>query len=135
MAKEEGVAYIIYQTTDGIVFSSAKTDSLLTIESDLFLQTALEADSISWRENEFQGETVLELARPFSSPDFRFGLLRVGLSLENYYSITRGYDLRMFVIAGALLALVLIILKYLDSRRRAESELRYRKLKPLLTEF
>ena len=130
MAKEKGVAYIIYQTADGIVFSSAKTERLLAIESDLFLQTALEADSISWRENEFEGETVLELGRPFSSPDFRFGLLRVGLSLENYYSITRGYDLRMFVIVGALLALVLIILKYLDSRRlRAESELRYQKIK------
>ncbi len=132
MAKEQGVAFIIFQTSDGIVFSSAKTDRLLSIESDPFLKSALDADSISWREYEFQGETVLELVRPFSSPDFRFGLLRVGLSLEKYYAITRGYDLRMFVIAGALLALVLIILKYLDSRRlRAESDLRYQKIKTI----
>jgi len=132
MAKEKGVAYIIYQTTDGIIFSSGKTDRLLAIESDSFLKNALEADSISYRENEFEGETVLELVRPFSSPDFRFGLLRVGLSLDDYYAITRGYDLRMIVIAGALLALVLIILKYLDSRRRrSESELRYQKIKTI----
>ncbi len=130
MAKEKGVGFIIFQTSDGIVFSSAKTNRLLAIESDSFLQTALEADSISWREFNFEGETVLELVRPFSSPDFRFGLLRVGLSLDNYYAVTRGYDLRMIVIAASLLALVLIILKYLDSRRlRAESELRYHKIK------
>ncbi len=132
MAKEKGVGYIIYQTNDGIIFSSGKTERLLSIESDPFLKQALEADSISYRENEFEGETVLELVRPFSSPDFRFGLLRVGLSLDNYYAITRGYDLRMIIIAGALLALVLIVLKYLDSRRRrAESELRYQKIKTI----
>ncbi len=132
MAKEKGVAYIIYQTSGGIIFSSEKTDRLLSIESDPFLKSALEADSISYRQNEFEGETVLELVRPFSSPDFRFGLLRVGLALDNYYAITRGYDLRMIIIAGALLALVLIILKYLDSRRlRAESELRYQKIKTI----
>ncbi|HEX2897244.1 MAG TPA: PAS domain S-box protein, partial [candidate division Zixibacteria bacterium] len=130
MAKEKGVAYIIYQTIDGIVFSSGKTDRLLSIESDTFLKQALEADSISFREHEFDGVTVLELVRPFSSPDFRFGLLRVGLSLDDYYTITRGYDVRMIIIALALLALVLIILKYLDSRRRrTESELRYQKIK------
>jgi len=130
MAKEQGVAYIIYQTTDGIIFSSSKTDRLLSIESDPFLNDALEADSISFRNYDFEGETVLELVRPFSSPDFRFGLLRVGLSLDNYYIITRGFDLRMIIIAGALLALALIVLKYLDSRRRRdESELRYQKIK------
>jgi len=130
MAKEKGVSYVIYQTTEGIIFSSSKTDKLLSIESDSFLKSALEADSISWRENEFQGENVLELVRPFSSPDFRFGLLRIGLSLDDYHAITRGYDLRMGIIAGTLLALVLIILKYLDSRRlSAESELRYQKIK------
>lgn len=130
MTKEQGVEYIIFQTSEGIVFSSAKTDRLLAIESDPFLSEALNADSICHRENNFEGETVLELVRPFSSPDFRFGLLRVGLSLDKYYAVTRGYDLRMYVIAAVLLALVLIIVKYFDSRRRRlESELRYQEIK------
>lgn len=130
MAQERGVSYIIYQTADGIIFSSSKSERLLSIESDPFLSGALEADSISYRLHEFEGEAVLELVRPFSSPDFRFGLLRVGLSLDNYYAITRGYDLRMIIIAGALLALTLILLKYMDTRRRREeSEQRYVRIK------
>jgi PAS domain S-box-containing protein len=132
MAKEKGVVYIIYQTVEGIIFSSSRTDRLLSIESDSFLKAALEADSISYRLNEFEGETVLELVRPFSSPDFRFGLLRVGLSLNNYNAITRGYDLRMIIIAGAILALAFILLKYLDTRRRrVESEQRYERIKTI----
>jgi PAS domain-containing protein len=130
MAKEKGVVYIIYQTSDGIIFSSSKTERLLSIESDPFLNSALEADFISYRKYDFEGETVLELVRPFTSPDFRFGLLRVGLSMDNYYAITRGNDLRLIIIAGALLALTLILLKYLDTRRRrVESEQRYEKIK------
>lgn len=132
MAKEKGVAYIIYQTPDGIIFSSSRTERLLSIASDPFLKSALEADSISCRETDYEGEKILELVRPFSSPDFRFGLLRVGLSLDDYYAITRGYDIRMIIIAAALFALLLIILKYLDSRRlRSESELRYQRIKTI----
>ncbi len=65
MAGEVGVEYIIYQATDGIVFASHKTGTLLAIESDPFLNEALESDTIMHRQYSFQEREVLELVRPF----------------------------------------------------------------------
>ena len=130
MAREKGVEYIIYQAPEGIIFSSRRSANLLSIESDPFLSEALEADTISYREIEFEGEPVLELVRPFSSPDFRFGLLRVGLSLKQYLTISQGYNLRLLIITLVMAALVLATLLFLRAHRiKTESEMKYEKIK------
>lgn len=118
MAREEGVEYIIYQSTEGIVFASRKTGRLLAIESDPFLTESLDSDSIHHRTLDFQGRQVLELVRPFSSEEYPFGLLRVGLSLEGYYAVSRGFDRLMLGLAAVMFGLILVGLLYLRSRRR-----------------
>lgn len=130
MAREEGVEYIIYQSTEGIIFASRKTGRLLAIESDPFLTESLDSDSIRHRTYEFQGRQVLELVRPFSSEDYPFGLLRVGLSLEGYYTVSRGFDRLMVSLAAVMFGLILVGLLYLRSRRkRRELSERYSRIK------
>ncbi|MCK4302038.1 MAG: PAS domain S-box protein [candidate division Zixibacteria bacterium] len=130
MAGETGVEYIIYQSTDGIVFASRKMGSLLAIESDPFLVKALESDTIMHRLYRFQEREVLELARPFSSVEYPFGVLRVGLSLEGYYSISSGFDVLMISLAAVLFVLLLVALLYLSSRRkRREISRKYARIK------
>lgn len=118
MSKEHGVEYIIYHTTDGIIFSSVKTDHILAIESDPFLTEALDSDTIMYRIYMFQDKNLLELVRPFASMEYPFGLLRVGLNLEGYYSTTRGINIHMIAFSGALVALFLLVLLYLNSRQK-----------------
>jgi len=132
MAHEEGVEYIIYQTTEGIVFSSRRAGKLLAIESDPFLADALESEHIASRRYNFQNREVLELVRPFSTADYPFGLLRVGLSLENYQSIIRGYHFQMITLAVILFSLVLVVVMYSNSRRkRAEIARKYKRIKSI----
>ena len=118
MAEEPGVVYIIYQSTDGIIFSSRRTGPLLAIESDPFLTQALDADTIMHRTSEFQGERVLELVRPFATSEYPFGLFRVGLSLGRYYSVSRRFDLQMAALSAALFGVLLFGLLYLAARRK-----------------
>jgi len=125
MAREKGVAYIIYQSTDGIIFASSKPGEVLAIESDPFLTAALETDTIMYREVEFQDGPVLELVRPFSSTRYPFGLFRVGLSLDAYLAVEKASERRMLAQAGTLLALLIVALLYLRGRRKRQ-ELRQR---------
>ncbi len=118
MAREKGVEYIIYHTPDGIIFSSRNTGPLLTIDSDPFLSSALEADSISHRLYTFQSEEVLELVRPFSSETDPFGLFRVGLSLDRYRSLSRSATLQTAIMSFALFGLLLTGFLYLGGRRK-----------------
>ncbi|MBD3402117.1 PAS domain-containing protein [candidate division GN15 bacterium] len=132
MAREQGVEYIIYQSPDGIIFSSKKTGALLAIESDPFLTEALSKDTVSHRVYDFQGKNVLELVRPFATEQFPIGLFRVGLSLDKYYSISRGFDQRMVLLAIGVFAFLLVVLMYLRSRhRRRELSRAYSEIKSL----
>ena len=120
MSREKGVEYVIYQSKQGIVFSSRTTGELLAIDSDPFLTKALRSDTISNRIYEFQEKTVLELARPFSTEDYPFGLLRVGLSLDRYYSVSRGFNIQMVTVSGVLFVLVVVVLLYLSGREKRQ---------------
>lgn len=118
MSQEEGIEYIIYQSTEGIIFSSRKPGELLSIESDPFLSSALQEDTISNRIIKYQGRNVLELVRPFASADYPFGLFRVGLSLEGYYAVSRGFNRQMITVSGVLFAMVLVVLLYFSAREK-----------------
>jgi signal transduction histidine kinase len=130
MAREQGVEYIVYQTTDGIVFASRKPGPLLAIEADPFLRGAFDSDSVSHRTYVFQDKEVLELVRPFATVDYPVGVLRVGLSLETYHDVKRGFDLQMVTVSAVLFLLVLVILLYIQSRLRGRQFRReYRSIK------
>ena len=118
MAREPGVEYIVYQTTGGTVFSSRRVERLSAVESDPFLARALDADSIVERIYEYEGHSILELVRPFSTARHPFGLFRVGLSLQGYYAVNRGFDQQMIILSGVLLLLLMVGVAYLRGRRK-----------------
>jgi signal transduction histidine kinase len=132
MAREEGVEYILYQSTDGIIFASKKPGPLLAIESDPFLQQALTVDTTSSRIFEFQGVDVLELVHPFSTEEYPQGLFRVGMSLRGYYAVSQGFDRQMIILSAVLFGLVIVMILYLNSRRKGhEISREYSRIKSL----
>lgn len=130
LAGAEGIEYIVYQTTDGIIFASRWPGRMLSIESDSFLTAALDSDTIMSREHQIQEETVLEMVRPFSSSAYPFGLFRVGLSLDSYHAVMRGFDRQMIILAMSLVAAITLFLLYFGARRRRkELSLQYTEIK------
>ena len=124
MAREAGVEYIIYQSLDGIIFSSRKTGELLSIKSDPFLTEALDSDTIFHRKYVFQDKEVLELVRPFAIVEYPFGLFRVGLSLSSYNNVSKSYDRQMVLLTIVLFGFMLIGLLYFNSRQKRKQILR-----------
>ena len=132
MAREKGVEYVIYQSTEGIVFASREIDHLLSIESDTFLTAAIDRDTTVVREYEFQNRPVMEVVRPFATTDYPVGVLRVGLSLESYYAVARGFDRLMLGLAAALCVLSILVVLYVNARkRRREIGRRFDEMKSL----
>lgn len=118
IARESGVEYIVYQTTEGVIFTSRRSDDLSSFDNDQFLAEALDADSIMERVHEYQDRNILELVRPFSTARYPFGLFRVGLSLEDYYSVSRGFDQQLIILSGVLLVLLMVAMAYVRGRRK-----------------
>jgi signal transduction histidine kinase len=118
MAQEPGVEYIIYQTTDGIIFSSRPITTILSIESDPFLYAALQSDSVTARQYTFQDQQVLEIVKPFTTAQYPYGLFRVGVSLDKYFAVSRGYDWQMIIVSIILVILATLSILYLNSRQK-----------------
>ncbi len=130
MASDNSIEYIIYQAKDGIIFSSLNIDGLLSIESDPFLSSALEADTIMHRIYSMNGSELLEIVRPFSTSDYPFGLLRIGLSLDDYRSISKRYDWQMIIFSAGLLLLLIVSIVSISSRKkRKEISAQYNQFK------
>jgi PAS domain S-box-containing protein len=120
MSRSQGVEYIFYQTTDGIIFASRETGQLLAIESDPFLSKTLTGDTICTRIITFFNKPVLELAKPFSTKQYHHGLFRVGVSLEGYYKVSHSFDFQMIVFSSTLFVLMSMALLYFGSRRKRQ---------------
>ena len=118
MARSPDVLYIIYQTSEGIIFSSTDPGKLVAIESDSFLQTVLVQDTVSSRIGDFRGDKVLELVKSFATPQYRVGVLRVGISLDRFFEVSRAYNWQMIILTAGLIGLIALFLLYLRSRRR-----------------
>lgn len=130
MALEPGVEYIMYQDPEGIIIASGELGEVLAIESEPFLQTALDGDSVASRVTEFQGKQILEIVQPFATREYPYGLFRVGLSLDKFYSISRGFDIQMLLISGFLSILLVLAVFYVNSReKRKEISRRYSRIK------
>jgi PAS domain S-box-containing protein len=118
IAREVGVEYILFQTVDGIIFSSRKIGPLLKIEKDPFLTDALDSDSTFWREHVFDERRILEMVKRFSSDEYGEGLFRLGISLEKYYDIVAGYDRQMIVLSLVIFAAMVLIVLYLSGKQK-----------------
>lgn len=117
IAEEPGIEYVVYQAREGIIFSSQGNGSFMAIESDPFLRDVLDSDTIMTRRTESRGKEVLELVRPFSSRKYPFGLLRVGVSLDGYFAVSRGFDRLMIVLSLSLFGLLVVGMLYAATRR------------------
>ncbi|MBI5265674.1 MAG: PAS domain S-box protein [candidate division Zixibacteria bacterium] len=117
MADEPGIEYIVYQAPEGIIFSSLRGGTFVSIDSDSFLKEALDSDTVTTRRTDFRDREVLELVRPFSTRRFPFGLLRVGVSLDGYFAVSRGFDRLMIILSLSLFALLVVGVLYAAGRQ------------------
>jgi len=82
---------------------------ILKIESDPFLNSLMDTDTIGWRIHLFQDDEVLEIARRFESVKYPPGIYRIGMSLKEFNEISRGYDRGIIITAIVLFVLTLLV--------------------------
>jgi len=109
ISDQSGIEYIFLQSREGIIFSSTPLSPILKIESDPFLDSLMQADTIGWRLSSFDGREVLEIARRFESVSYPAGIYRLGMNLDEFHEISRGYDRQIIIIAVVLFLLTLLV--------------------------
>lgn len=106
---QAGIDYILLQSREGIIFASRQVQPVPTIASDLFLDSLMIVDTIGWRIHEFEDRDILEIAQRFESVEYPAGIYRIGLKLDEYNEIKKGYNTQIITIAIILFLLTLLV--------------------------
>ncbi|NWF49622.1 MAG: PAS domain S-box protein [Ignavibacteriaceae bacterium] len=110
MSKHHGIEYILLQDSIGVLAASEKIDSVESIISSGFLQTALKNDSVYARVTFNSGQEVYEVTKRFLLEDDLVGLYRLGVSLEDIRNVEDRMLRRLIIISLILAAISIIVL-------------------------
>ncbi len=99
------IVYMALQDTLGLLAASHDLLLLESMAGDPFLETALTSNAAASRLVEFEGEEIFEVVIPFAPQGTTLGLLRLGLSLDEF----RAQQQRGRVQVALLLLLLLIL--------------------------
>jgi len=109
ISNQAGIEYIVLQGREGIILSSRAIPPIPSIDSDPFLDSVMTTDTTAWRRLVFEDKEVLEIARRFESVEYPPGVFRIGMDLDEYREISRGYDTQIITIAVVLFLLTIMI--------------------------
>ena len=101
----QDIVYMALQDTLGLLAASRDLVLLASIAGDAFLEAALTRNAAASRVVEFEGAEVFEVVIPFAPQETTLGLLRIGLSLDEFRAREQRGRLQV-----ALLVLLLLIL-------------------------
>ncbi|KQC14036.1 MAG: hypothetical protein APR63_06450 [Desulfuromonas sp. SDB] len=112
-----GMAYLAMQNFEGIVSASGKVEHLTRIENDLFIQDVLTEQIPLTRKTNFKGTEIYEVIAPLIYEGYPWGVLRIGVYVDDYRSLLTGYQRRIFLMfffswIALLLAVAIGILGY-----------------------
>lgn len=132
MSKHHGIEYIILQDSIGVLAASEKIDSVESIISSDFLQSALISDSVYARLTNDSGKEVYEVTKRFLFEDDIIGLYRLGVSLEDVRIVEDRMLRRMIIISLILAAISIIVLSIIFTTQNLKTiSTEYEKFKTL----
>ncbi len=128
LSSVQGVRYAVLQDSAGIIAASYNVTSLTSLQSDSFFAGGW--DAIRGRFVDFEGESVYELATPFSFEGESFGFLRLAVTTGEIFAIARS-DRNRFVLGMVALMLLLGLagLLYSHGRKQLSMEIEHLKVK------
>jgi PAS domain S-box-containing protein len=105
LGDNHGIEYVAVQDRGGILAASEGVKEMGAIETDTFLQTALDADTLMVRTLMFEGREVFEVVAPLGESGDEPALIRVGRSMEEIKAVEVRMLRRLVVISIVLIAL------------------------------
>lgn len=103
------VEYLVLQDKKGILFATPNVQALARIEDDPALMQTFDQGNELYRTTDFNGTSVLELARPLIVDNQTFGIFRIGIRMEKYYQHVHSTERQLIILAVILLGAGLVL--------------------------
>jgi len=114
---EENIKYVVIQNKQTIVAGSFKGYSISPFSKDPFLESVLTNNKLQSRIIIYDEEPVFETISPFELNDQSFGILRLGLSMEEYVKLKNDVNDRLYIFAIVLIVFGFIFVNFFINYR------------------
>ena len=105
----DGVDYVVFQDSTGILLASAGVDSMTAITTDEFLQYAIQSKNAMTRLTPFTDKDVFEIVQSVYTEDQFDGLLRIGLPIQHLREAEKNSRDRVLVVSLLLLVVGVVV--------------------------
>ena len=112
---DETIEYIVIQTPETIVAGSFNNYTISTFSKDPLLQKVLDNNKIESRIINYDKQLVFETISPFHLDERPFGVLRLGLSMQEYEHLRKDAYKRLYIFAAVLVVFGLIFVNFVIS--------------------
>lgn len=114
---EEDIEYILIQNSQTIVAGSFEGFSISSFSKDPMLRKVLDENKTTSRILDYNGKLIFETISPFYMDDRSFGVLRLGLSMEELESLGKDMQKRLYLFAAVLIVFGLVVANFLINYR------------------
>ncbi|OQX89279.1 MAG: hypothetical protein B6D65_04020 [candidate division Zixibacteria bacterium 4484_93] len=112
------VRYITIQDTSAILVGTGFVRRLSRIETDPFLKRVVRHHNAKGRIASFKGEKIFEFVQPFPQIGTFGGIIRIGLSLNEYNSLIKDFYIAWFILILVLILVSLLTIRLLYAREK-----------------
>ncbi|MGB9695678.1 MAG: sensor histidine kinase [Ignavibacteria bacterium] len=132
VGQQSGVDYIVLQSSDEIIAANKSVEGISFFKDDEFLRKVYEEEKVLTRTTEFQGHPVFEVVKVLSINGVKYGVFRIGLTMDEVKSVQMRMYRRAFVLTFVLFVITVILVSVVVTNQnyRILSE-EYKKIKSL----
>jgi len=109
----EGVLYVILQDTLGILLASQGVDSINSISSDTFLQSAMQSLTPRTRFMSYKDKEIFEVVQALVMDEQDNGLLRIGLSTQHLREAESSARTRVILVSAVLMIVGILMANWI----------------------
>lgn len=117
IGSKSGIVYIVLQDENKIFASNKKIDEFKGYGNDEFIKEAFEKNLTRTREITYQGNKVFELVHPFSVDGEKYGIYRIGLSMDEIVSAESRMYRRTLIISLVLVIISVFVVGIIVSNQ------------------
>lgn len=134
LTEDSKLIYAVLQDSSGFIAASGKFKDLENIEDSEFLTNSISSNSINWRIFETDSINVFEAVQVFKPGNRIIGLLRIGVSTEDFSALNKRFITRLFISGAILILLGFIVIAFIfTSQSNLILKKQYRKIETYST--
>lgn len=118
ISKDPEIEFFLFQSKEGVVFSSKLPERVMDINGDIFLKNVFNSDSVFTREILNKNKKVFEFLKSVEIFGEKEGILRIGFSMDKYTAFVKSFNVFLIIALILIFFYLIVSFAYFNNLRK-----------------